>query len=187
MDSIVSICNHALVMLGAQLITSLTEAIEAARWCNVLWPGTRDAVLRTHPWNCAFTRASLARVTETPEFDFEYQYSLPTDPYCLRVLRMSDRSYVYRIEGRKLLTDESTARIAYVARVTDVTVWDALLKEAVAAKMAMKLALPVADSRSLLEDMTRIYDDVLSEAKGVDAQEGTPEQFEVDAWTEARR
>ena len=86
MASVVDLCNRALDLLGAANITSLTENSKEARLCNGNFDDVRDAVLRSHPWNIAITRRALARDTDTPAFGFSFQYSLPTDPFCLRVL-----------------------------------------------------------------------------------------------------
>jgi hypothetical protein len=47
-----------------------------------------------------------------------------TNPYCLRVLEMEYPDYIFKVEnvathGRVLLTDEGTAKILYIARITD--------------------------------------------------------------------
>ena len=75
----VSICSNALRRLGDSPITSLTEDTERARLCNALYEPARDSLLRSHAWNFAITRASLAKATESPAFEFANQFILPTD------------------------------------------------------------------------------------------------------------
>ena len=108
----VSICSNALRRLGDSPITTLSDNTERARLCNAFYGDARDAVLRSHPWNFAITRARLAQLSSTPAYGYSYQYALPTDPYCLRVLEMEYSDYKFKIEnsateGRVLLTDES--------------------------------------------------------------------------------
>ena len=133
MPSTVDIANFALNNLGASNITTLDENSKAARIINQRYDAVRDAVFRAHPWNCLIRRAQLAQETDTPVFGYAKQYALPTEPFCLRVLEFSNGSLsypqdnmtsntggpVFVIEGRKLLTDEGTARIKYIGRVTD--------------------------------------------------------------------
>ena len=52
MASVVQICNSALNQLGASSITALTENSKNARICNERYETVRDAVYRSHPWNC---------------------------------------------------------------------------------------------------------------------------------------
>jgi len=143
----VSICSNALRRLGDSAITSLTDDTERARLCNAFYADARDAVLRLHPWNFAITRTSLAQLSDTPSYGFAYQYSLPTSPYCLRVLGMEYEDYIFKVEnystqGRVLLTDEGTAKILYVARITDTTQFDALFVDVLTAKISIRLMLP---------------------------------------------
>ena len=91
----VSICSNALRRLGDDPITSLTDNTERARLCNSFYEDTRDAVLRLHPWNFAITRTSLAKLSDAPAYGFSNQFSLPTSPYCLRVLAMEYEDYIF--------------------------------------------------------------------------------------------
>ena len=118
MASVVQICNSALNQLGASSITALTENSKNARICNERYETVRDAVYRSHPWNCLVKRVQLAQDSDTPAWGFTYQYTLPSD--CLRVLQIKDYSSDYKIEGRKLLIGESEVYLIYLAMESDV-------------------------------------------------------------------
>ncbi len=124
MASVVDICNSALNQIGASNIISLTEDSKAARICNQRYNFVRDSVFRSHPWNCLTTRATIAPDTATPAFEFSKQFTLPTNPFCLRVLQLSDTDILYKIEGRKLLCDESSIEMIYIGRVEDGNQYD---------------------------------------------------------------
>lgn len=171
MASDVDICNSALNQIGASNIISLTEDSKAARICNQRYNFVRDSVFRAHPWNCLITRTSIAPDVATPAFEFAKQFTLPTDPYCLRVLELSDTAIVYKIEGRKLLCDESSIEMKYVGRVEDANQYDLLLIETIAAAMAADLAYPLVGSSALSANMYQLYQSKLSEARFVDATE----------------
>ena len=64
MASVVDICNGALNQLGATTILSLTEDSKNARLCNQRFTQVRDAVFRSHPWNCLQKRQELAADTQ---------------------------------------------------------------------------------------------------------------------------
>ena len=188
----VSICSNALRILGDDPITSLTDDTERARLCNSLYVPARDAVLRSHPWNFAITRATLAQLSTTPAYEYAYQYSLPTDPYCLRVLSMEYQDYIFKIEhlagtGRVLLTDESTAKILYIAKVTDTAQFDSLFVDTLTAKMALELSFPVTNSVTLQAQMQKLYQLKLSEARSIDGQEGFMDDLVSDTLTDFRK
>lgn len=171
MASIVDICNSALNQIGASNIISLTEDSKAARICNQRFTFIRDSVFRSHPWNCLTTRATITPDTAAPAFEFSKQFTLPTDPFCLRVLQLSDTDILYKIEGRKLLCDESSIEMIYIGRVEDGNQYDLLLIEALAAAMAADLAYPLVGSSALGANMYQLYQNKLTEARFVDATE----------------
>jgi hypothetical protein len=188
----VSICSNALRKLGDDPITSLTEDTERARLCNAFYESSRDSLLRSHPWNFAITRATLAQLSTTPAYGFAYQYALPTDPYCLRVLEMEYQDYIFKIEnlatvGRVLLSDESTAKILYVGRITDTTLFDSLFVDTLTAHLSAKLAYPITNSTTLQAQMQQLYQAKLSEARSVDGQEGFIDDLVSDTFTDFRK
>lgn len=61
----VSICNMALSRVGHTTITALSDANDAARQCNLHYEPSRDALLRSHPWNFAVKRTRLITQAET--------------------------------------------------------------------------------------------------------------------------
>ena len=192
MPSVVDICNEAMDLLGAATITALTENSKEARLCNRRFETVRDAVLRSHPWNVAISRATLARDSDAPPFGFSFQYTLPTDPYCLRVLSFwnsnvnnevaaYDSNVMYKIEGRKILSNEGTCSIIYLSRVTDTEQFDPLLSSSIA-----ETAYAITGSNALAQSMYSLYQARLSEARSMDAREGYPEQIQADSFTNAR-
>jgi hypothetical protein len=200
MTSTVDIANYALNTLGASNITALDENSKPARIINQRYNAVRDTVFRSHPWNCLIRRVELAQETDTPTFGYTYQYALPTDPYCLRVLEFSNGSMsypqdnmssntggpVFVIEGRKLLTDEGTAKIKYIARVTDPQEYDASLIEALSARLAMEVCYAITGSTSMIQVTASLYEEKLKEARFVDGTEGAPQKLEASDFIEAR-
>lgn len=174
MASVVDICNSALNQIGASNIISLTEDSKAGRICNQRYDFVRDAVFRSHPWNCLVTRTILAPDSTAPSFEFDNAFTLPTDPYCLRVLNLQYHDIIHRVEGRKILCDEDTLNLLYVGRVTDPAQYDTLLIETLAAGLAADIAYPLVGSTTLAQQMRLLYEDKLREARFVDATEGTP-------------
>ena len=197
MASVVDLCNRALDHLGAANITSLTENSKEARLCNGNFDDVRDAVLRSHPWNVGITRKALPKDSETPAFGFSFQFSLPTDPFCLRVLSFwnsnvnndvaaYDSNVMFKIEGRKVLSNEDTCNIIYIGRITDTEQYDSLLNKSISARLAAEIAYNITGSNSIASNMIALYEARLKEAKGVDSMEGFPEQPQADDFTNIR-
>ena len=170
MASVVQICNSALNQLGASSITALTENSKNARICNERYETIRDAVYRSHPWNCLVKRVQLAQDSDTPAWGFSYLYTLPSD--CLRVLQIKDYNSDYKIEGRKLLIEQSTVYLIYLAIETDVNQLDILLRETISAALAQDMAYAITSNLQVAKLMAEKYQAKLSEARHTDASEG---------------
>ncbi len=200
MSSVVAIINNALNIIGASNITELGENSKTARVMNQMFENVRDDVFRAHPWNCLIRRATLAQSVVAPAFDYAFQYALPTDPYCLRVLEFQNGSMTYPyenlvgqgnkpffvIEGRNLLTDSGIARIKYVARVTDPTQYDAGLTSVLAARLASEAAYAITGSTSVVQIADALYERKLREARFSDATENGTMKLEASDFIEAR-
>lgn len=188
MNSVVSLCNAALLSIGADTITSLTEDSDEAAFCNARYEQVRDAVLRAHPWNCAVRRAGLSRDASAPAFGYAYRYLLPTQPYCLRVLKVfGEETHGWRLTaGRYLETDHPTAQIEYIARVSEVSGYDPLLAEAIAARLAAEAAFKLVQSNSQREAQWSLYLNKLAEARSIDAREGNDFRPSDEAWLTVR-
>ena len=189
----VSICSNALRRLGDDPITALTDDTERARLCNAFYVPSRDLILRSHPWNFAITRATLAQLSDTPAYEYGYQYALPTDPYCLRILDFHTGSYSsnevdmdWKVEGREILTDEATVYIKYIGRVTDPNEYDTLLIETVAARLASDTGYAITGSTTLTNAMWQLYEAKIVEARHADASEGKPDEIIANTWLNAR-
>ena len=170
MASVVDICNGALNQLGASTILSLTEDSKNARLCNSRYTQVRDALFRTHPWNCLQARLELAASTDSPAWGFTYAYTLPAN--CLRLLRVLDYDSNYKVEGRKILSNASTMKILYISRITDPNEYDELLRETLSAALGADIAYAVTSNNTTSQNMILSYQEKLKDARFVDSTEG---------------
>ena len=170
MASVVDICNGALNQLGATTILSLTEDSKNARLCNQRYTQVRDGVFRSHPWNCLQKRVELAADTTAPAWGFKVSFTLPSD--CLRLLRILDYESNYKVEGRKILSNTSSMKILYIARVTDPNEYDELLRETLSASLGADIAFAVTSNNQTAQNMYQLFQDKLRDARFVDSTEG---------------
>lgn len=188
-NSIVEICNIALALVGERQIANatLSDSTDAERLCALLYPNVRDKILRAHPWNFAEKRTQLAALVETPDFEFNYYYTLPAD--CLRLLRLYESDEQYRVEAdRRIATDATPCKIVYTAKILDVSQFDSTFVSCVAYQLASELALVLSDNRKLQDDLRRAAKDELSNAKMYDAQESYPyKRQNKNSWPSFRR
>ena len=170
MASAVDIANSALNLLGASTISAFTDDSKNARLVNQRYEPVRDRVFRSHAWNCLHKRVQLAQNSTTPVVEYSFAYALPSD--CLRVLKVhngttdSIQSDIdYKIEGRKILTNDTSVKLVYVARITDPNEMDVLLRETISAALASDIAYAVTANATLQQRMAEKYQLKLSEAR----------------------
>jgi hypothetical protein len=184
-SSAVEICNEALALVGAAPITSLAQQTTEAQLLNSLYVPTRDQLLTSHPWNFATKRVELAADPDAPEFGFAYRFALPAD--CLRVISTDlDSEDRWKIENGYLLCDSSEVSIRYISKITTEATFSINFCEALAYKLASKIAYPLVQSSTLAKSLFDLYITHLRDARSMDAQEGGIEQVEANEWINSR-
>jgi hypothetical protein len=182
----VSICSTALLLLGAQSINSLDDTTDRARIVATVYPFIRDKVLRSFPWNCCIKRVILSPDTEAPAFDWNFQFTLPSDFVKPLQVGLTWQEDEFKIEGRKLLSDENPCYLRYVFLNTNAGSWDAGLVAVVTAELVAALAYPITQSASLADTKTKEAMVVTRQARAVDGQDDTPEQLGDERLLSAR-
>jgi len=181
------ICNLALGELGSGRISNYeTDTSEKAVLCRLYLEPVIDEVLRSHEWNCAIWYQSLSEISSDDDdylladYDkYSYQFQIPTNPFCLRVLEIPDYpGYDYEIVSGYLLTNLSEVTIKYIRRIEDVTEFDSLLVRAIAYRLAADLATRITNSTKTRSEMLVIYDWQLTRAVDIDARESENPQTE---------
>lgn len=180
----VEIANSALIKVGAQLITSLNDNVKGARIIKEQLPKLRDELILSHPWNFAIKRVELAALVTAPiqlqePDDFRYQLQLPND-----VLRVLDTDILFpqpwQIEGDKLLANNNTVKIKYLAQITDPSKWTATFSEVLSLRLAADVSYSLVQSVTLSQQLYALFERKLGEARSYDAQEGRVKRVESD-------
>jgi len=169
-----------------ELTTSWITATSYAVGDKVYYSGVAYTCVTPHTSGTWATDLAAVKWVASidPEYDYTYAFRLPTDT--LRVLETED-DYEYKIKGGYLYTDESTAKIKYIAQITDTDTFDPAFVTALVAALASTLALAITNNRNIASDMKTEAKEKKVEALAIDAQGGgTPEEPACDEWTNAR-
>lgn len=184
MASETDICNLALIRIGqGSRIAALDEESEPASLCQFLLPLMREDTLRSAPWPFACRRVELALVEEDPSTDWSFSYRLPSG--CMRAIRIlpndgrNSRTRIpFEVEGDDtaglVYTDEVDPVLHYVAAIDDPTLYPADFVDALAWRLAMELAEPLARDAGRRENAERQWKRSLERAEANAANETIP-------------
>lgn len=189
MASEVEICNRALQKLGAKRITMLTQDAVNARACNVAYEVVRDRALRSHFWNFAIKRATLAADNVPPDWGRSNSYPLPADFIKLAPVypERGTNTQDWVIEGRRILTnDKAPLQIRYVYRVTDPNEMDSLFREFLATELAFEICEEITQSNQKKESLRDDRKYIIAEARKANAFENIPVEAPDDDFITCR-
>jgi len=193
-----AIANLALTKVGDLRITNLTDNTKPAREILAIYDMMRDKLQRTYNWRFCVKRVQLAAEVDTPVFEYENQYPIPSD--CLRILQVGDyypapdlsdlisgSGAEYQLEGNKILTyDSGPLNLRYLSRVTDPTQFDPAFDDAFASLLAFNVCEALTQSSQKKESALRDYRLALSDAIRSNAIESPPESLADTTWISVR-
>lgn len=173
------VANMALNILEEAPLKSLDEDTKAARLLNVHYETTRESELKKQAWSFAIFRAELDPEQDAPIGTYyRYGYAMPAD--ALRVLPLTENGEAdgnripWKLEGGLILTTHYGPRlIRYIGNLTDPADWDSLFVEAIAARLAMKIAMPLTHKASILQGAKNAYEEAIADARRMNAIESS--------------
>ena len=194
MASQVEIVNNALVEIGEQTITSMTQGTKAARVANRVWDSVRRDMLVRYRWNFAKGRASLAADASAPEFGYQRKFPVPED--FLSLIGVYDsaedlRNYTatthpYNLEAGHVLSDETVLYITYIKNITDTAQFDPAFENALVYKLALRLAPDLTGGSERIKQLSELFGDAIRTAKFSNAIQNSPEVIQASTWVDAR-
>ena len=191
-----SICNSALIKVGAERIASIDDANKRARLCKEQYEKIRNDLLQSHPWNFATTQKTLALLaTYTPKFEYENAFVIPSD--VLRIINTSlntghhigERHWNVEIDpatnSKLLLCNESAVSIRYLKDI-DEPYFTPAFAELLAAKIAVDLSYSLTQSAKHTALLQQQFDQKIKDVRSFDSMEGSVRVVDADDWLLAR-
>jgi len=174
----IALCSRALIRLGAAPITSFNDGTAESEIAGALYAPVRDALLSSYPWSFASGQVELTQLAEAPASDFEYAYQLPND--FLRAISAGSsvrgNGARYRISRGELHTDYESILLSYIFR-PDEAEFPPFFDMVMITNLAAEFCMPVTESTSRAEVLSRIARQELQKARLIDAQQDTPKRL----------
>lgn len=183
MSSEVSICNQALSWLGVSPILTLDDVIKPAQLCKANYAQLRDTVLEEANWTFATKRFKFQTPEATaPVYGYANSFLVPTTT--LLVVECNDTAEPqgdydldWRYEDNRIVTDAAIVYAKCIVQVTDPKKFTNTFRQALAARIAAELAVPLTESSAKETKMWNLYAAKLGVARSVDGKQGASDRL----------
>lgn len=165
MATSISMASNALVLIGDDPISALSESIAAAN----LYDETYEFVLSQHPWSFALKEAKFSRLSQEPDRETGFRYAFQRPPDMIRLwATFPDKDY--RMVGKFIYANFAEFFGQYVFRVEE-TALPAHVVRCIEYKLASDFAISVAEDNERMRIFEMKYEDALGEAMAIDGQQ----------------
>ena len=188
----IDICARALVMIGAQPITSFTDGSTEALVANNVYEDITKAALTRHKWRFATTQKQISLLTNAPVGRYDYAYQVPTNPEVLQINTITVNDYVIpyaRYQDYIYVNSygsSSTLVMDYIYRV-DEAYFPPHFILALEYELASIFAGSVARDAAMIKQFKELAERQFLIAKNIDSSETTTKVLDTQRFINMRR
>ena len=188
-NSPIDICSRALILIGAEPITSFDDGNNEALIASNMYEDIARSALVNARWRFATNQSILNRLSDAPTGRYDAAYQLPSGWLMTHAVTVNDNPIMYQTYGNKLYCDEpNTAELildyTYRAEETD---WPSYFTIAVQYEMASVLASSLARDTGLAAAMQQQAQITMMKARSLDAQQQTTRKLNTSRFIAQRR
>jgi len=188
-NSALDIASRALVLIGAEPITSFDSSSTEALVASNMYEDTVRASLSMSRWRFATEQAVLNQLSDVPTGRFDIAHQLPSDLLVLHAVTVNDNRIEYTMYGDKIFSD-STANETLVADYTfraDEVNFPSYFTMAVEYSLASIFATAIARDDGLMNLMERKANVLMAQARNLDSQQQTTRRLTTSRFITDRR
>lgn len=187
-NSAIDICSRALILVGAEPITSFNDDTSEALIAGNMYEDIARTNLTSTRWRFATNQAILNRLSDAPTGRFTAAYQLPEYIF-LHAVTVRDYQIEYNVYGSKVfcdadVSDELIADYTYRAEEVD---WPSYFSVCVEYAMATVFATALIRDQSLAVLMDQQYTRLLAKARSIDSQQQTTRKITTSRFITNRR
>ena len=187
-DSKFDICNKAMVLVGANTISSFTQNTTESKVASQLYEATLENLITRCRWRFASKQSQLSKNTTNPDARYESSYALPNDALVIHTVTVGDDVIKYDRYGQNLFTDTTSSDIVIADYTFQPSESDfpPYFKQTLVFELASLFAGAIARNDQLSELYHKRGIAQLAIAKGLDAQAQTTRRMEVERFRNTR-
>ena len=187
----VDICARALVMIGAQPISSFTDGSTEALVASNVYEDILQASLTRHRWKFATNQKQLSLLSTAPVGRYEHAYQLPADPGVLQINTLTVNDYIIPYTRYKNMIYVNTYGanlnlvLDYIFRVEE-EYFPAHFRLALEYELASLFAGSVARDAGMINQFKQMSDRQFLISKNIDTAEVTTRKLDTSRFINLR-
>jgi hypothetical protein len=188
-NSSIDICSRALILIGADPITSFEDGTTEALVSVNMYEDVARASLVNTRWRFATNQAVLNRLSDVPTGRYDYAYQQPTGTLMVHAVTVNDYQIEYQVYGDKIYANTSPNDeliIDYTYRATEEN-WPSYFTIAVEYALAALFATAIARDAGLASLMKQAASDAMAKARSLDSQQQTTRKLVTSRFITDRR
>jgi hypothetical protein len=188
-NSDIDIAAAALILIGADPITSFTETSTEALVASNIYEDVVQSALCASRWRFAANQAELNRLTDTPTGRYDLAYQLPSDLLMLHALTVNDNIIEYNVYGDLVYTNGSTTDqvVADYSFRVGTEKFPSYFILALEYSLASAFAVAIARDEALGTLLERKGLQLMQQAKTLDSQQQTTRKLVTSRFITERR
>ena len=188
-SSPVDVCSRALILIGAEPITSFDDGNNEALIASNMYEDIARSSLVNTRWRFATNQAVLNRLSDAPTGRFDAAYQLPSGWLMTHTVTVNDTPIEYQTYGNKLFCNETSSAelvLDFTYRADEQN-WPSYFTVAVEYELASVFAVGLARDQSLAQLMSQQASISLVKARNLDAQQQTTRKLTTTRFITNRR
>jgi hypothetical protein len=188
-DSPIDICARALILIGADPITSFNDGTTEALVSVNMYEDVARAALVNSRWRFSTNQAVLNLLSAAPTGRYDRAYQLPNDLLMLHAVTVQDLPIEYQIYGSKVFadTDPNDVVIADYTYRAEEEDWPSYFTLAVEYALAVVFATSIARDSKLASLMKTQATEAMAKARSLDSQQQTARKLVTSRFIAERR
>lgn len=187
--SAVDVCSRALILIGAEPITSFDDGNNEALIASNMYEDIARAALVNSRWRFATNQVVLNRLSDVPTGRFDSAYQLPSGWLMSHAVTVNDFPIEYQTYGDKIYSnstasDELVLDYTYRANEQD---WPSYFTVAVEYELAIVFAVGLARDQTLAQLMSQQASQAMVKARSLDSQQQTTRKLTTNRFIANRR
>lgn len=188
-NSDIDIAARALILIGAEPITSFTSTSTEALVASNIYEDVVQTALCASRWRFATNQAVLNLLTSAPTGRFATAHQLPSDLLMLHAVTVNSSNIEYNVYGDKVFSDMSSGDVVvadYSYRVGEPD-FPSYFTLSVEYALASAFALAIARDEQLASMFEKKAAQLMQQAKTLDSQQQTTRRIRTSRFIAERR